>query len=388
MVEARVKVVVVPDKFKGTLTASEAADAIALGILDVVPEAIVTKLPFADGGEGTVDAALAAGGKERRNRVSGPLGSLVDARWALLGDTAVVEMAQASGLSLLDPSPTTALDAHTEGTGELILHAVEAGATRVVLGVGGSASTDAGVGALRALGVEFFDRSGESVTGGGRDLSRIVEIDASAAKARLDGIEITLCSDVANPFAGPAGAAHVFGRQKGADDAALALLDDGLLSFAQTVKAATGTDLSTAVWGGSGGGIAGGLWALLGARTGDGVEIMAEVLRLDSYLRGADLVVVGEGSLDRQSLLGKTPVGVARRAGLAGVPCVAVAGVIDCSLSELVAHGISAAFSSSDAAPHPSASFAEPGRWVRAAAGAAMASFERDGERSSAAAAT
>ncbi|MFC7431875.1 MULTISPECIES: glycerate kinase [unclassified Agrococcus] len=363
----RPRVLVAPDKLKGTLTAVEAAHAIGDGVHDVWPSASVTTLPFADGGEGTVDALVAAGAETRVDTVTGPLGEPVDARWALLGDVAMVEMAAASGLPLVTPSPRTALASHTEGTGELIRLAIAAGARRVLVGVGGSASTDGGAGALRALGVRLLDASGAPAVGGGGDLARIASVDASAARALLAGVELVLCSDVANPFVGERGAAHVFGPQKGADPATVALLDDGLRSFARVVDAATGVDLEGADWGGSGGGIAGGLVAVLGASAADGVELLADLLDLDAAIAASDLVVVAEGSLDSQSLMGKTPVGIARHAAALGVPCVAVAGRVLVDASALAEVGIADAVAAVDVAPSPADALAEPARWLRAA---------------------
>lgn len=368
MAEHALRVLVAPDKFKGTLTAAQAAAAIADGVHDALPDADVRTLPFADGGEGTVEAVVAAGGEDRVDRVTGPLGEPVDARWALLGDTAIIEMAQASGLALVTPSPETALAAHTEGTGELIRIAVEGGASRIVLGIGGSASTDAGVGALRALGAVLLDDTGAEVLGGGGDLHRIHLLDASAARAKLAGVEILLCSDVANPFVGVHGAAHVFGPQKGADAAAVHLLDAGLRAFGAVVARTTGVDLAGAAWGGSGGGVAGGMSAVLGAKADVGVEILADVLSLDDAIAGADLVIVGEGSLDAQSLLGKTPVGVARHAIALDVTCVAVAGRVDVTAAELATAGIAAAAAAAEIAPTAQDAMTDAARWVREAA--------------------
>jgi glycerate kinase len=251
--------------------------------------------------------------------------------------------------------------------------AVAAGARRVVLGVGGSATTDGGTGALRALGVRLMDADRDSVVGGGGALARIRSIDASAARALLAGVEIVLCSDVANPFVGERGAAAVFAPQKGADAAAVATLDAGLRSWAAVLDGAFGTDLTRAEWGGSGGGIAGGLQVTLGARAADGVEIVAELLGLDAAIAASDLVVVAEGSLDAQSLLGKAPVGIARHAVALGVPCVAVAGRVAVSRADLAALGIGDAVAAVDVAPDAAAALVEPARWVRAAAAAVIA---------------
>ncbi|GAA2176074.1 glycerate kinase [Agrococcus versicolor] len=361
------RVLVAPDSFKGTLTAAEAAAAMAAGVVDALPDADVVQLPFADGGEGTVDAVIASGAQARVDRVGGPLGDLVEARWALSGETAVVEMAAASGLGLVDPTPATALAADTRGTGELVRRAVAAGARRVVLGIGGSATTDGGIGALRALGVRLLDADGSEVVGGGGALARIRSVDAGAARAALEGVELVLCSDVANPFAGQRGAAAVFAPQKGADAAGVAALDAGLRSWAAVLDATFGSDLAAAGWGGSGGGIAGGLQVALGARAADGVELIAELLGLDAAIATSDLVIVAEGSLDAQSLLGKAPVGIARHAAALGVPCVAVAGRVAVDRHALADAGIDDAVAAVDVAPSVDAALAEPARWVRAA---------------------
>lgn len=366
------RVVVAPDSFKGTLTAVEVVDAIAAGIHRVVPDAEVVRVPMADGGEGLVDAVEAAGFSRRTLTVAGPLGAPVVAEWALRDAVAVVEMAQASGLPLVTPTPRTALEADTSGTGELIAAALDAGATRVVLGIGGSATTDAGAGALRTLGAVFRDARGDAVTGGGGSLVDVASIDLASLDPRLARTEIVLCSDVANPFSGPAGAARVFAPQKGADAAAVALLDRGLVAVAAAVRAASGIDLIAAGWGGSGGGIAGTFSALLGARPASGVDLVADLVDLDARLSGADLVIVGEGSLDAQSLLGKAPVGVARRAVAHGVAVVAVAGRRGVPLAELAAHGIHDAATAVEAAGSVEAALREPARWAAAAAETVM----------------
>lgn len=366
------RVLVAPDKFKGTLSAHAAAAAIAAGITDAFPDAIVTTLPFADGGEGTVDAIVAAGAAVHVSRVTGPLGVPVDAKWAMLDDTAVIEMAQASGLRLVEPSPATSLQASSAGTGELIRIAVEAGADRVVVGVGGSASTDAGAGALQALGVRLLNFAGDEIGRGGGALCRLAVIDASSARALLDGVEIVLCADVANSFVGPAGAAHAFAPQKGAGAEAVAVLEHGLRTFATATEEATGRDLLEYPWGGAGGGFAGGLFALLDARIGDSVEIIGGALDLEELMLDADLVVVGEGSLDAQSLMGKAPVAIARRARAHDVPCIAVAGRIDATADALATVGIADAIASSSQAPSISEAMEHPGIWVRRAAASVM----------------
>jgi len=362
------RVLIAPDKFKGTLSASEAAEVIADGVLAGWPEASVTLMPFADGGEGTVSAAIAAGARAHSTVVTGPLGKAVDAQWAVLGSSAVLEMAQSSGLHLVDPNPANALMAHTEGTGELIRAALDLGVTRIVLGVGGSATTDGGLGALRALGARFRDEGGQALVGGGGSLRNVSHVDLSGLDPRLSGVELILCSDVSNPFVGPNGAAAVFGPQKGADPSAVMQLDSGLRRYAAVLEDATGVDLVQQEWGGSGGGLAGGLYAVCGARGASGVDVVADLLGLDIVLAAHDIVIVGEGSMDMQSTMGKTPVGVARRAATAGIPAVAVVGRNLLGSDSLPLENIMAITSAVDQAPTPEAAMLEPALWTKAAA--------------------
>jgi glycerate kinase len=369
------RILIAPDKFKGTLSAGEAAEAIAEGVLAGWPNARITLMPFADGGEGTVSAAIAAGAQTHSTVVTGPLGHDVQAQWAVLGNSAVLEMAQSSGLHLVDPSPATALMAHTEGTGEVIRAALDLGVTRIVLGVGGSATTDGGMGALRTLGARFWDERGRMVTGGGGSLGSVKRVDLSDLDPRLGIVELILCSDVSNPFVGPTGAAAVFGPQKGADPTTVMKLDAGLRRFAAVLADATGVDLVKQEWGGSGGGLAGGLYAACGARGANGVDVVADLLGLDRALATHDIVIVGEGSMDMQSTMGKTPVGVARRAGTAGIPAVAVVGRNLLGTDSLPLENIIAIASAVDQAPTHEAAVLEPARWTTAAARALVDSL-------------
>jgi glycerate kinase len=371
--EGGVRVLIAPDKFKGTLSAVEAAEAIAAGARAEWPGAVLTTLPFADGGEGTVDAVIAVGGRRRSAVVHGPLGAPVEAQWAMIGETAVIEMAQASGLHLVDPSPSSARRAHTFGTGELIVKALDASARRIVVGLGGSATTDGGMGALRALGVRFSDADGAELSGSGDDLRRVASIDLKGLDPRILEVELLLCSDVANPFAGPEGAAAVFGPQKGADAKAVADLDEGLRVYATALLVATGVDLLDDGWGGSGGGIGGGLRAACHAVARNGVDLMADLLDLDGRLAENDLVIVGEGSLDSQSVMGKTPVGVARRARASNIPAIAVVGRNMLRAGQLLEENIHVIVAGADLAPSAEESLAEPVLWVSAATRVALA---------------
>jgi glycerate kinase len=325
------KIVIAPDKFKGCLSAADVAGAIADGVRSVDPNTETDLCPMADGGEGTVAALVAAtGGRLITRRVTGPLPEMkVDAIFGILGDgqTAVIEMAAASGLALLPPGDRNPLNTTTFGTGELIAAAVrEQGARRIILGIGGSATTDAGIGCAQACGFTVLMRDGEPTAMGeplcGRDLSNVLIVKHGRGEI-TNGIEITVACDVTNPLYGEQGAARVYGPQKGATAAVVEQLDRELRSFAQR----TGT-LNEAITPGAGaaGGLGFGMVAFFGATLRAGVEIVAEAARLRERLRGADLCFTGEGRLDEQSARGKTTVGVARMCREAKVPCVALVG--------------------------------------------------------------
>jgi glycerate kinase len=365
---------VAPDKFKGTLTAPAAASAIARGIRRADPTAHVVELPFADGGEGTIDAVVAAGGQRCETEVVGPLGGRVLASWARLGlpgeRVAVIEMAQASGLRLVTPTPGTALHTYTGGTGELITAALDDGVTRIVLGVGGSATTDGGFGALRALGARFCDASGAEIRDVG-GLARVHALDLDALHPRLADVEIEVCADVLTPLVGPHGAARVFARQKGADAAAIAVLEARLEALARLYRALPGGGAAV-MSGGAAGGLAAGVVAALGARIRSGVDVMAAMLGLEARIRAADVVVVGEGSLDRQSLLGKAPLGIARRARDLGVPVLAVVGTCALAPAALRDDGIVHVSTAVDQAPDPATALAAPAEYIARAAESAV----------------
>ncbi len=354
-----VRIVVAPDSFKGSLTAAEAADAIARGALRAVPGAEVLTRPVADGGEGTVAAALRAGYRPRTARVGGPDGRPVDAVFAVDGATAVVELAAAAGIGLLGrPAPTTAT---TRGVGELLLAALDAGARRVVLGLGGSATTDAGAGLLQALGVRLLDAGGRDVPPGGAGLARLDRVDASGLDARLAGVALEMATDVDNPLTGPAGAAAVYGPQKGATPEQVAGLDAALGRFAAVVRRDLGVDLGGRPAMGAAGGTAAGVAAVLGCSVGSGAELVADLVGLDAALAGAGLVVTGEGSLDAQTLRGKAPAVVAARARAAGVPCVALAGRVDLDADARPAAGFTAAHALTEVEPDLARCLADPG---------------------------
>lgn len=322
-------VLVAPDKLKGTLTAQEAAAALRDGVLLARPDAVVTAIPVADGGEGTIEALLAAGATEHRVTVSGPLDREVEARFAVLGTTAFVESAQACGLQLLTPDRSTAVRAHSRGVGELVRAALETGCRRLVVGLGGSACTDGGTGMARALGAVLTDAAGTPVGDGGGALVDLARIDTAGLDPRLADVAVVVASDVRSPLLGPAGAAHVYGPQKGAGPREVALLEDALGHLADALQALTGQDLRDLPGAGAAGGLGAGLVAFTGATITSGTDLVLDLLGVGRALAGVDLVITGEGRLDDQSLAGKAPVGVAELAARHGVPTIAVAGVVE-----------------------------------------------------------
>ncbi|MEV7438614.1 glycerate kinase [Streptomyces griseoviridis] len=345
---------VAADKFKGSLTAVQVAERVTAGLRRVVPGVEVTSLPVADGGDGTVDAAVAAGFERREVTVAGPLGDEVSAAFALRGDTAVVEMAEASGLQRLPDGVLAPLSASTYGSGELLRAALDAGARTIVFGVGGSATTDGGAGMLSALGARFLNADGQPVPPGGGGLVELASADLSGLDPRLGAVELVLASDVDNPLTGPKGAPAVYGPQKGASPDDVQALDEALAHFAKILEGAPGPTGAAGPGGPTGAGDArgGGDTALLGARAAEcavspgagaaggigygalligarfrpGIDVMLDVLGFAAALENAELVITGEGSLDEQTLHGKAPAGVAAAARAAGKEVVAVCG--------------------------------------------------------------
>ncbi|MGW2518340.1 glycerate kinase [Streptomyces sp. NPDC001617] len=316
------------DKFKGSLTAVQVAERVTAGLRRVVPDLEVEALPVADGGDGTVDAAVAAGFERREVRVAGPLGHEVTAAFALRGDTAVVEMAEASGLQRLPAGVFAPLTASTYGAGELLRAALDAGARTVVFGVGGSATTDGGAGMLSALGARFLDADGEPVPPGGGGLAELARADLSDLDPRFASVELILASDVDNPLTGPKGAPAVYGPQKGASPDDVEALDSALANYAKALEEAVGAkaaEYAASPGAGAAGGIGYGA-LLLGAEFRPGIEVMLDVLGFAPALQWASLVITGEGSLDEQTLHGKAPAGVAAAARAADKEVIAVCG--------------------------------------------------------------
>ncbi len=323
-------VVVAPAPFKGALAPARAARAIAAGVRLALPEAEIRSAPVADGGEGTMDALIAAlGGRRRPVAAADPLGRPVEAAIGELpGATAVVELAQASGYERLGADERDPEAAGTWGTGQLIRAALDLGARRIVVGLGGSATTDGGLGLARELGVRALDAEGNALEGRGADMARVARIDLSGRDPRLAGTTIRVACDVDNPFHGPRGAAHVFGPQKGATPEAVARLDAGLARLAEVVRAQTGVDLQALPGAGAAGGAAGALAALLGAELTPGAPLVLDAMGFAERLDGAALCFTGEGRIDETTSAGKAPVAVAAACAAAVVPCVALCGEV------------------------------------------------------------
>jgi glycerate kinase len=378
------RIVVAPDKFKGSLTAAEVAARVAAGLARGGFAGEIASQPVADGGDGTVAAAVSAGFRPVELPVHGPAGTQVTAAYALRGDVAVIEAAQACGLTLLPRDGLAPLTATSRGVGELILAACRAGARRIVLGVGGVATTDGGAGLVQALGVRLTDESGDELPPGGAALARLDSLDLTGLPD-LSGVEFLLASDVDNPLLGPYGAAAVYGPQKGASPHDVPLLEAGLRRWADIAEAVAGGGANLTGAANSAGladaaglaprdvpgaGAAGGLGfaalLFLGARTRPGIELLLELVSFGSLLDGARLVITGEGSLDAQTLHGKAPVGVARAAAAhsPAAPVVAVAGRCTLTAEQLRAAGIAACYALADLEPDLSRSIAQAGPLV------------------------
>ncbi|NOK39481.1 glycerate kinase [Corallococcus exercitus] len=317
-----------PQEFKGTLSAAEAADAMAEGLRQASLDVVLDVAPLADGGPGTLDALLVGmpRGERRRLTVRGPLGAPVEACWARLDDgrTAVVEMAQASGLTLVPPEQRDARAACTHGTGQLLREALDAGCERLIVGLGGSATTDGGKGALEALGFRFLDADGAPLPPGGASLARLARVDATGKHPRLEQVELLIATDVTTPLLGNDGSARLFGPQKGADAAAVEELETALATFCRIVDEAT-ANLPGA---GAAGGLGYGLAALAGGKLTSGYDLVARALGMERRVLLADLVLTGEGRFDRQTSMGKGPVALARLARAQGTHVVLFAGIV------------------------------------------------------------
>ncbi|AJJ55656.1 glycerate kinase family protein [Yersinia pseudotuberculosis IP 32953] len=342
------KIIIAPDSFKESLTAMQVAEAIEQGFSEIFPQAEYIKLPMADGGEGTVESMVAATGGELVNvEVTGPLGAPVKAFYGWMGDgeTAVIEMAAASGLHLVAPEQRNPLITTSYGTGELILAALNHGARKIILGIGGSATNDGGAGMMQALGVQLSDQQGKALTVGGAALAQLVDIDLSQLDDRLAQTDILVACDVDNPLCGAKGASAVFGPQKGATPERVQQLDAALQHYGEKIEQVTGKSVINVAGAGAAGGMGAALFGLLNARLQPGIEIVTEALKLAAAVQNADLVITGEGRIDSQTIYGKTPVGVARVAKRFDIPVIAIAGSMAPDYEVVHQHGLDAVFS-------------------------------------------
>ena len=325
------KIVVASDSFKGSLSSREVAQAAMRGIQKVLPECEVVAVNVADGGEGTVESVVEAlGGEIVTAIVSDPLGRSVPARYGITGKTAIIEMAAASGLTLLTNEERNPWVTSTYGTGEMIMDAIKRGCRDFLVGIGGSATNDAGTGMLQALGFRFYDADGQEITDccGGR-LQDVVRIDNSGVMEAVNQCRFTVACDVDTPFCGSEGAAYVFAPQKGADAAMVAKLDAGMASFAKVMEKVYGVDVTSMSGAGAAGGMGGGFRAMLNATLKRGIDMVQDAIGFDSIIQGADLIITGEGRIDNQTVKGKVASGVLQRAKAQGVPVVAIGGSVE-----------------------------------------------------------
>lgn len=345
------KIVFALNAFKESLTAPQACRAVAKGFCRGLPDADAVLFPVADGGDGTAEALVAAtSGKLAAKKVCGPLGKPVRARYGVLGDgrTAIVEMAEASGLALVPPNRRNPLKTTTYGTGELIADALRRGVRRVIIGLGGSATVDLAAGMAQALGARLLDRRGRPIPRGGGGLAALTRIDLGALRNRLAGVEIIGATDVTNPLFGRRGGIQVYSPQKGASPAMVRQLEEGARNAVAVIRRDLGLTVANIPGSGAAGGFGAGIVAWLGGRLSPGIDVILDAAEFDRVLKDADLVVTGEGRIDRQTAFGKAPVGVARRAKAAGIPCIAIAGGIGPGCANLHPLGIDAVFSICD----------------------------------------
>ncbi|MGE4570039.1 MAG: glycerate kinase [Gammaproteobacteria bacterium] len=341
------KIVIAPDSFKGSLSAKEAAASIAKGFSDVFPAAEIVQLPIADGGEGTTETLVAATtGQLNSLMVSGPLGDAVNACWGLLGNSqiAVVEVAAACGLDMLDFDERNPMLASSYGLGEMILAALDHGAHHFIVGLGGSACNDGGAGMLQALGVRLLDAEGDELNKGGGSLSALSCIDTSSLDGRLQNVSFKVACDVDNPLIGEQGASAIFGPQKGADAQMVAELDASLAHYAKIVHQTTGKEVARVPGAGAAGGLGAAFLAFLNAELKSGIDIVLDALNFESHLENADLLITGEGRIDSQSLHGKAPIGIAKRAKQHQCLVFVIAGSVEGDVGLIKAQGIDAVY--------------------------------------------
>ena len=339
------KILIAPQAFKGSISAVDAATAMREGVLRVVPDAEVSAVAVADGGDGTLDTLVeGSGGEIHHIEVTGPLGERRMAEWGAMGDgaTAVIEMARTSGLALVSDEKRDPLITTTFGLGEAIIHAIDAGYRRFIIGIGGSATNDAGAGMAQALGVRLLDSGGKDLEFGGAVLSRLDHIDMSGLNETVRRCEFLVACDVNNPLTGPTGASAIYGPQKGATPEMIERLDAALLHFAEVVKRDIGVEINDIPGSGAAGGLGGGMIAFTNGELRAGVDIVLDTVRLDDYLTGCNLVITGEGSMDHSTIYNKAPVGVAERTKRLGIPVVGISGSLGAGFQDVHEHGIDA----------------------------------------------
>ena len=342
------KIIIAPDSYKESLTAMEVATAIEAGFRQVMPDAEYIKLPMADGGEGTVQSLVdASNGSIIEHQVTGPLGEQVPAFFGIMGDgkTAVIEMAAASGLHLVSPDLRNPMLTTSYGTGELILAALDHGVDHIIVGIGGSATNDGGIGMAQALGVQLLDNKGQALGFGGQALAQLASIDITTVDPRLAHIKLEVACDVDNPLCGKKGASHIFGPQKGATPAMVAELDQHLAHYAAIIKRDLAIDVKDMAGAGAAGGMGAALLGLFNAQLRSGIEIVIDAVHLGDIIKDADLVITGEGRIDSQTIHGKTPIGVARTAKKYHKPVIGIAGCLSQDCGVVYDHGIDAVFS-------------------------------------------
>jgi len=342
------KIVIAPDSYKESLSALEVATAIERGFREIFPSAEYIKIPVADGGEGTVEAMVAAtNGRIVKVAVKGPLGEQAEGFYGISGDeqSAFIEMAAASGLEMVPPAKRDPLITTSWGTGELIRHALDAGVKHIIIGIGGSATNDGGAGMVQALGAKLLDEQDRQIAPGGAALESLARIDLRELDKRLAGCRIEVACDVTNPLTGEAGASAVFGPQKGATPEMIARLDKALEHYAEIIASDLDIDVLNLAGGGAAGGMGAALYAFCGAELRQGIEIVTDALALDKHVRGADLVITGEGRIDSQTVHGKVPVGVAKVAKRYNIPVIGIAGSLTADVGVVHDHGIDAVFS-------------------------------------------
>ena len=342
------KIVIAPDSYKESLSAMDVATQIEAGFREIYPDAEYVKLPVADGGEGTVEAMVAATGGSKINvSVTGPTGKPQMAQFGLTGNQqcAVIEMASASGLECITAAERNPLITTSYGTGELIIAALDLGVTDFIIGLGGSATNDGGAGMLQALGIRLVDKAGNDIGSGGQCLSELEFIDVSALDPRLQHCRITVACDVTNPLTGPQGASAIFGPQKGANPAMVRFLEENLKHYAEVIARQTGKDVEFAPGAGAAGGLGAALLAFLNAELRSGIDIVMEAVGLETAIMDADLVITGEGRIDSQSIKGKVPVGVAKLAKRYHKPVIGIAGSLSADVAVVYDHGLDCVFS-------------------------------------------